>query len=967
MSNAPLLPPVADLPNDLAPRLVSLLAQTLEPLGFTPQSKYGLCYSWTRRAETLVQRCGLQFQHSRCWLWHDFRLPPSTTFASWSDFDGWAPAEAAAARRTLEHFQATRRNFEHELIYERRNALDKHSVVNADSAEKAETSYQRERATFEKYVVPLFQRRREALDLLRAYDDGTLAALETNEEFVGMSPLPEASDAELYFGSDAILNVLNLSGLRLQNGQNAEALALFDALADNLLPEPSHVVASNLLWGAELAFGILDAAYSRAAFEVAILGAEVARRRIIADGPGPSATRRPCSPHPTQITKPRSFKRPAFTSPNVDETEVASLLWTARFSDDSSLAAEAIRHLEQLANQAPIVVYEGPNERRLAANEAVPLLNAAKSPQPSPPILPPFDSDCDATPPTSLAAETPKNVDAAISALKNDLRRRLEKVFAQRLEPLGFKGGRSQRWTQKTRSLSRYCRFVFWDRRDLVAVSFGYAPLPCYACWDAAPQDAESQALIARFRKEKPRFGPGWAPPGGVSVFKLSNDFFQTELAWDYLVKDGDLEPLVAEADAFLRAEIVPFFERFRETDDLLREYEAGRLPQTFVFGPNSGANREFVAAQTYFRAGNYAEALARFEAVPESYRRFDSSPPNDQETLLLEVARLGALSVQKIIESRRDAAVPADASLSAPTADSLPAPFASRRSAPAVPEPLATAVRHYPLFRESQVYRLQEFAASSFEPESAAALRGLESGAETLRTLQEKCAQVLEPLGFTRTSPVDWTRESATLRQRFYLEVLPGFHFTFESVYYQKLDFSLWDAAPQDSETQATLARFKTLVEQRFANAEFYESHCGFDYYRHSHRKTNADDAEVLAELLNCADKCFTKTVFPFFERWRESSDVLADPAPCDAQNRFGFVKNDAGQAKFGYAFALFQAGRYTESAKRFDAVAKMKRKPYAWPEYDDADWKALQEAAKIAAANARELAQFGKTRKKK
>ncbi|MBQ7028730.1 MAG: hypothetical protein IJN32_00670, partial [Thermoguttaceae bacterium] len=69
MSNAPLLPPVADLPNDLAPRLVSLLAQTLEPLGFTPQSKYGLCYSWTRRAETLVQRCGLQFQHSRCWLW----------------------------------------------------------------------------------------------------------------------------------------------------------------------------------------------------------------------------------------------------------------------------------------------------------------------------------------------------------------------------------------------------------------------------------------------------------------------------------------------------------------------------------------------------------------------------------------------------------------------------------------------------------------------------------------------------------------------------------------------------------------------------------------------------------------------------------------------------------------------------------------------------------------------------------
>ena len=956
MSNASLLPPVADLPNDLAPRLVSLLAQTLEPLGFMPQSHYGFCYSWTRRAETLVQRCGLQFQHSWYWLWYDFRLPPSTTFASWKDFDGWTPAEAAAARRTLEHFQATRRNFEYGSTYERRNALDKRRFFNADSAQEAESSYQRTRATLEKYVVPLFQRRREALDLLRAYDDGTLAALETNEELAGGSPLPEASDAELYFGADSILNVLNLIGLRLQKGQNAEALALFDALADDLLPEPSHVVASNLLWGAELAFGILDAAYSRAAFEVAILGAEVARRRIVANGPGQSATRRPLSPHPMQITKPRPFKRPAFSSPNVDEPEVASHLWTARFSDDEAKAAEAIRRLDELANQASIVVYEDPNERRLAANETVPLSNDAKSPQPSAPLLPPSVSNCVATP-ISLVAETPKNVDDAISALKNDLRRRLEKLFAQRLEPLGFKGGRSQRWSQKTRSLSRYCRFVFWDRRDLVAVSFGYAPLPCYACWDGAPQDVESQALIARFRKEKPRFGPGWAP-GGVSVFKLSSDFFQTELNWNYLVKNGDLEPLVAEADAFLRAEIVPFFERFRETDDLLREYETGRLPQTFVFGPNSGANREFVAAQTYFRAGNYVEALARFEAVPKSHRRFNSSPPNDQETLLLEVARLGALSVRKILETRHDAAVPADASLSAPTADSLPAPSVSRRSEPDVPEPLATAVRHYKPFRESQVYRLQEFAASAFEPESAAALSGLEAGAKTLRALQEKCAQVLESLGFKRTSPVDWTRESATLRQRFYLEVLPGFHFTFQGFYYQKLDFSLWDAAPQDAETQATIARFKTLVEQRFANAEFHECHCGFDYYRHSPRKANANDAEVLADLLNRSDRCFTQTVLPFFERWRESSDVLADPAPCDAQSRFGFGNNDAGQAKFGYALALFQTGRYTESAKRFDAVAKMKRKPYAGPEYAAADWAALQDAARIAAENVRNLA---------
>ena len=91
-----------------------------------------------------------------------------------------------------------------------------------------------------------------------------------------------------------------------------------------------------------------------------------------------------------------------------------------------------------------------------------------------------------------------------------------------------------------------------------------------------------------------------------------------------------------------------------------------------------------------------------------------------------------------------------------------------------------------------------------------------------------------------------------------------------------------------------------------------------------------------------------------------------MADPAPCDALSRFGFGNNDAGQAKFGYALALFQVGRYTESAKRFDALSKMKRKPYVWPEYDDADWSALQEAARLAAETAREIARFARARKK-
>ncbi len=929
MSTAPLLPPVANLPNNLAPRLCTLLAQTLEPLGFTPKSNYRLFYYWTRRTQTLRQRCGLEFYYGAVYVWYDCRLASSPIFDVWGSFDSWPPAKAAVARHVVAHFQEASRAFSpYRDDSQRRNALNRSYGLNVDGDDAVE----RLARLLAEHIVPLFERRREGLDLLRAYDDGTLAAFEAGRErnlLYSLEQTPfntDNADAELYFGHDTVLNVLNLSALRLQNGQNAEALALFDALAD---AKSSDCYTP----------------YSRAAFELALLGADVAKERLAANGPGPNAMRRPLEPTPSQTLSPRTFNRPSFASPNLDEAETARLLWLARFSDDEAKATQAIRRLEELANDAPIVVYESPNARRLAAN---PTFDAAS-------FFPVVASSLRPTPPSSSPSSTqtpaPQTDDAALATLKNYLRRRLDEVFAQRLEPLGFKRGASPTWTHKTKSLRRYCRFAFWDRRDFVAVTFGYYLQPCYACWDDAPQDAESQALIARFRKEKPRFQVGCYSSDGRTVLEPTTDFFGTALYWDYFSKDGETEPLVAKADMFIQSEILPFFERFRETDDLLREYEAGRLEQKFALGRTAGPGREFAAAQNYYRIGNYVEALARFEAVPERFNEFsfarDSVSENDR--LLLEVARLGALSVRQKLESQsRSQADDAVSSVSS----------GSRRPITPIPEPLATALPHYD--RKLKVFWTREFASSAFAPEAESATRKLKAGAESLRTCQEKCAQVLEPLGFTRENPVTWTRETATLRQRFHLEVLPGYNFGFYGYYYQKPDFPLWDAASQDAETQATLRHFKTLVEKRFANAYFAETHWHFDYDRDcspnpSPQTPNPSPLEALLTSVNAA---FTKTVLPFFKRWSESSDVLADPAPCDAQSRFGFGANDAGQAKFGYALALFQVGRYTESAKRFDALSKMKRKPYAWPEYDDADWDALQEAARIAAEKVRNLA---------
>ena len=965
--------PVPDLPDDSAPRLCSFLAQTLEPLGFTPTSNYRLFYYWTRRTETLRQRCGLQFGVASVELWYDVLLPSTPSFASWSPFfAALSPAEVAAARRVLDRFQQASADFapcralpNRECLYggSARNALNRKYFFELASPTL--------RRIVEEHIVPLFERRREALDLLNAYDAGTLAALENYPETPNARRfVPKTSDSALYFGPDPILNALNLGALRLQNGQNAEALALFEGTAANrrvkadvpfgLLEGLGDVLSrSDKLLRSGTFETSLDSPYRRAAREVALLGVDVAKRQIAAEGPGVPATRRPFvgdSTQPTQISKPRRFKRPSFASPGVDEPEVARLLWLARFSNDETKAAEAIRRLEELANASLIVVYEGANERRVVASETVAVDDAVSPSSSSPVSLSPSTLPSNANNPATAtalpnaASNAPENVRSAFATYKSDFRRRLEEVFSQRLEPLGFKkASRSPHWTRKGKTLSHYCRFLFWDRCDMVAVSFGYSVLPCFACWDAAPQNAETRELIARFRKKKPRFQTAWTPLR--SVFEAPSAAFDANLDWEIFSKDGELEPLVAAIDTFLRAEILPFFARFPETDALLREYDAGRLGHAIALGREAGPGREFVAAQNYYRAGNYVEALARFEAVPERFRnfRFNFGPASENDAFLLELARLGALSVRKKLESQPDAAVS----------------LAKRRPATPIPEPLATALPHYDnKFQARRVYWARELAASASAPEAETATRALQIGAETLRTLQEKAAQVLEPLGFTQESSITWTRETATLRQHFCLEVhVADRECYFYARYYQKPDFSPWDAAPQEAETQATLARLQTLVEKHFANAYFAENTCCFDYSAPLGQTPERVSSEA---LLSAAEQRFAETILPFFARWNETLDVLNDSSLGDAVSRFesDFIR-DAAQTKFGYALALFQAERYTESAKRFDALSKLKKKPDLTV-YDDATWAAFQDAARLAAENVRNLAKNQKLKRR-
>ncbi|MBR4105311.1 MAG: hypothetical protein IKK39_14795, partial [Thermoguttaceae bacterium] len=121
MSLSPPQFPAVDYPNDLAPRLLSLLTQTLKPLGFTPKSNYRRFYSWTRQTETLEQRCRLEFLDASFYFGYDYRFLSPSKFESWGPFDAWPSAEAAAARRILERFETARRDFVHRVEFAKRH------------------------------------------------------------------------------------------------------------------------------------------------------------------------------------------------------------------------------------------------------------------------------------------------------------------------------------------------------------------------------------------------------------------------------------------------------------------------------------------------------------------------------------------------------------------------------------------------------------------------------------------------------------------------------------------------------------------------------------------------------------------------------------------------------------------------------------------------------------------------------
>ncbi|MBQ7112302.1 MAG: hypothetical protein IJO06_13960 [Thermoguttaceae bacterium] len=716
---------------------------------------------------------------------------------------------------------------------------------------------------------------------------------------------PSRDEVRDFFTEDFFIDGLSpdlyLACARFQVGQYAEAATHFELAAEKALANDS--------WTASLAYWRL---YAKAMQ----IGALSVRKTIEKKGPGPTP------PRPKRCWRELDVPPELANYPN--RNQVYRLLENAA-SPYEVVASRALKALETLkAEEAKRRTSEA--QRDAASEERQKEVERRRL----------------------LFYPTPDEK-KTLEYYKKELKKRFREKAKELLAPKGFAKTNSSAtdWRRETETLRHYCWFSFHNGYGFL-IHYAYALKPDFSIWENAPQDAETQGVIDRWQE----YVTESYATGSLNGHKSRS--------WDIPTNDEEFATSLTEIDKVLSDEAFPFFERFRETSDVLRAVDAGEVHKRHAIAEDPGWNLCYLATLR-FQAGQIDDAASCLREL------VDQSPNDDRdwEKLRAEAARVGLLSLEKTL-ARQGASL----AQIQPTSTQIP-------------ESLALCSR------PEIVRSLLEDAAAPCEETAANAKRRLADAAAYLRRLPEILAQHLEPQGFRRLADAStvWVRETETLVQRCGFEVEPfrSDYFHLCSSYGFKLDFAPWANIPDDAESQETFERMKTVVVNRLAPRDLQIA----PWINRVERRRD-DEVEVVSvsiwssleepePILKFLDASFTKEILPFFDRWRESGDVLsafeADEVTADA---FGY---DAATQNFAQALFLFQAGRYKESANRFAALAKSKRRPKK-PEprdkapvvpsllnrflrLDDADWAALQEGARLAVASVREIAKERKVKK--
>lgn len=223
--------------------------------------------------------------------------------------------------------------------------------------------------------------------------------------------------------------------------------------------------------------------------------------------------------------------------------------------------------------------------------------------------------------------------------LKSALTSRVEKLFAQTLEPLGFKQDKddAQTWTRRAEILRHTCWFSDVDGELSVYCECG--PVSSFACWANAPRDAATQRKLKRFWKGlRDEEEEGWAE----RVERKS---------WNGLPKsEAEVEAILTDVAKFLRDTASPFFRRFATVADFLREYDAGRIDKNF-FDVDEEFWQDFYLALIRFHVGAYEEAASAFEAAVERVERGPKGVKKGMK-LAVEAAQIAADCIRRRVES---------------------------------------------------------------------------------------------------------------------------------------------------------------------------------------------------------------------------------------------------------------------------------------------------------------------------
>lgn len=457
--------------------------------------------------------------------------------------------------------------------------------------------------------------------------------------------------------------------------------------------------------------------------------------------------------------------------------------------------------------------------------------------------------------------------------VRKEIRSRLTSLFRQTLKDLGFVSKSRRYWIRESTTLFQCCFFEF-PRPWYVRLIGGYDFIHSFNAWNDVAQDSQSQKTL--------------------KLFKDRLNECARERLCQFKTKDLDIplsfekvDAVLAEADSFLKQDVLPFLDKYRESAQILSDYNNGTLDDKYIdsFGEPWFS---FNLAMLRFQEKKYAETYVLF-------RNFLLMAENRKRDELWKTMTEGAELAVNFLEERLDLKE---------TIQQL------ERRKRQVPKRPPFGIGFGPQDKEKasvEIDGVKEALILTDEEKNTKLVRK-----EVDEQLNAFFEQTLIPMGFVKkTGRREWLRETKTLRQFCLYEIFQEQHVRI-SVWYNFIPcFDCWNDVSNDLRTQAILKRFKETV------VNLYETAGAYGKYRDLDIPSTSDE---IKSIVFESDLYFRYEAFPFLDKYRETSEILADYNAGNIDDKY---INDAGEPWFTFNLALLrcQEQKYAETLELFQS----------------------------------------------